>query len=252
MTEQAIEYKLNSNELALLERVKTICITSREKFDEVGLLKVEIKKERDNKFQLWEDLRKPAYDSYQNILKNMKTELEPFDLAIKKCQSAMDDYATEQARKAREAQEKLEREAREKARLEQERILAQAIEAENKRKALLAEAEKARSEKEKEALKAKAEKIEAKQELLEEKASQVFAEPVFVPVETSKGTRQDIEVVVLDLKKLCEEIGKGNIPVTVIKVEEMKLKTWVKACNKKNGEVPGLSIREVCKTSVRK
>ena len=60
MSEKAVEYKEESQALELIESVKTVCITSQEKYDEVGRLKVAIKEGREKQFQLWEALRKSA------------------------------------------------------------------------------------------------------------------------------------------------------------------------------------------------
>jgi membrane protein involved in colicin uptake len=226
MTETVVEYKAQSQELDILEQVKSLRINSEEGYDKAAALKISLKNDLKLRLDKWEPLRAKAYESYQEVLTNMKAECSDYEKGIKICQNEMDRWATEQRRIVQEKQARLEAEARKKAEDERQKLLDKAVKAEEK-----GDIKKA--------------------EILVENAEDVFAEPVFVQAELPKGTKRDIEIKVLNLKLMCAEIANGHIPETLIKVDEQKLKKWVLACNKRKNDVPGLFIHETCKTSVR-
>lgn len=264
--ETIVEYErkieVPGESLAILQQANEIAIYNEEDRLVAGNLKAQIKAIRDPLFKRWDDMRDKSYKAYQKVKNNMDIELAPFDNAIQILQESLDEYVTKIENERRAAQAKLEVEAREKARIEQEKFLAQAVEIENKREDLLAAAEKAELPEERVALYKKALKFEAKQEVLEEKAENVYPEPQFVQpyipkkVELesggSMGIRKDIEVVITDEIEVLKLIVAGKATITLIRFEIAKIKKWCVANNLKGNEVPGLLIKEKSKSTQRK
>ncbi len=125
------------------------------------------------------------------------------------------------------------------------------------------EREKA-EQKEREKLEKRAERAEEngkteKAETLREQAASVYVAPIIVQPEIEKTTRteagtisakDDVELVVNDPLKIIQAVVKGVLPITVVKVQEVELKKYIKAMKWK--ELDGCNIEWVTKNSFRK
>ena len=177
---------------------------------------------------------KDAHSRHRRLCDIKNRIVEPFQTASKYLRSQVSTYQTRLMLERQEAERKARIENEEKARKEQEKILAQAAKAEDQGKT-------------------------GKAEELLEKAEQVYVEPVAIqaPEKTQQiangamTTKVDVEVTVVTVRDLCRAIADGKAPETLVKVEMGKVKTWVKL-NNFRGSMFGLIIREVAGLSLRK
>jgi hypothetical protein len=108
----------------------------------------------------------------------------------------------------------------------------------------------------------KAEKVvdPVREEALIEKADEVKVAPVFIPKTVNKSERTAsgtlntfvpvIEVEVHDVKSICGMIFKGDLPVNVVSVSEMKIKAWAKMFDKPVGMYNGFNINKTEKERI--
>lgn len=99
---------------------------------------------------------------------------------------------------------------------------------------------------------------EEKQEALFEKAEDVYVPPVLLDKTIEKQSRtltgsatwvKDTETTVTSIKLLCGAVASGKVPESL--VEFKKLKAWVKMNDIKQGQIPGLDIKETQREVVR-
>lgn len=175
---------------------------------------------------------KKAHEVHKEIKKKENEALEPAQKVNKILRNKMQDYLlkVEQDRQA------------EQRRLE----AAAAAKAEAERKALLKRAAAA--------------KKDSTTERLQEEAALVEPEPVIAEPKIDKTTRtetatisqlKDYELEVTDIKQFLKEVLYGEVPQTVIKIDIIKLKQYIKSTDKKNGSIKGLQIKEIFKPMIR-
>lgn len=229
MSEEIISYEANEG-LSFIERAKSFIIINQEIYGIAGDFKATLKKELKEREDYFEPLREKAYSSYQEVLDKKKKVCEPFKTAIDYIQKSMDAYLTKLENERREAQRKAEEEAIKQAEKERQALLEKAVKA----------------------------KTEEKQEELLEKAEQVYVKPVIAEpvqpktIKTESGVslsgRRKTEVDVVDLKKLCKAVGDGIVPDTIIDIKYSVLNKWAQSAGIKNGQIPGIIIREEMKS----
>jgi uncharacterized protein with NRDE domain len=83
---------------------------------------------------------------------------------------------------------------------------------------------------------------------------------VFIPKTVNKSERTAsgtlntfvpvIEVEVHDVKSICGMIFKGDLPVNVVSVSEMKIKAWAKMFDKPAGMYDGFNINKTEKERI--
>jgi hypothetical protein len=117
--------------------------------------------------------------------------------------------------------------------------------------------------KEQEKLLKKAEKAPdvATEERLIEEADEIVSEPIFVKPVIQKSERtktgtlntwvEEIQVEIVDVKKICTLIGNGALPVDCATINPAKIKVYVKAFDKKDGKYEGYNVRRIQKERVR-
>ena len=234
MTETMIEYgqDVKQEALSLSEQAKALKIVTVKDFElagEVALSLARIKKQMNAK---WKPMWDKAKASTQGIKDNWNKEIAPVEEAELKISSARAYWKAEQDLIEKEKQERLEREAKEKA------------------------------YKERQALRDKAAEIEKlnpkKAEALLEKAEAVVEKPVFVQKAVEKTTKmesggsitwiKDIEVEVINIGEVCKAVSEGIIPVSC--VEFKNLKQIAKIYGWK-GSIHGLNIKETQRESKR-
>jgi hypothetical protein len=145
----------------------------------------------------------------------------------------MSVYLTEQERIRKAEQARLDEERRKKEEAERQKLNDRAAKAE----------EKGRFD---------------KAEQLREKAEDVYVPPVVVQSEIEKTTRldtgtisqkKDFEITIIDPLKLVQAVAAGIVPISIIKIDESKLKAFIKLQQVK--EFPGCELREVVSAQFR-
>ena len=210
------------NTPAILERANGLVVCDSDTYEAAAILKKELKAEYESWVEKFEPLRIRAEATYDEVLNEKRKTCEPYEKAITIVGNALNSYATKLAEERRAAQAKADAAARAAAEKERQVLLERAAAA----------------------------KSGAKQEELFERAEMVFEKPVIVErkiaktIKTEAGNvtqREGIEVIVVDIKLLCAEIGAGRVPITVVGERQRELAAWVKAMGVK--ACPGLIIR---------
>lgn len=227
MTNGAITEMTNTP--AIIERANELVVCDPETYEAAATLKKQLKEQMALRVADFSPFYENAQEAYtkskiarDGIKKQMELACEPYERAIAVVGNALNSYATELAEERRVAQAKADAAAR--------------VAAEKERQALLERA-------------AAATKASTQESLLES-AENVYVKPVIVPREIAKTIRTEagnitqregLEVIVVDIKLLCAEIGAGRVPITVIGEKQRELASWVKAMSVK--VCPGLIIR---------
>jgi hypothetical protein len=221
-------------ELAIIEeQTKEIIVNSQESYQiAVGFI-INLDQWIKRATAEWEDIRVPAYDSYQNILKKKKEYLDPALILRKRFQKKNDDYLTEQENIRKAEQKRLDDERKKKEDAEKEKLLRKAEKFESSGN------------------------VERAEEMLN-KAENVYIPPSIVAPMVDKTTRlesgtasstTDINVIIQDSKEILKGIIAGIIPISVVAISEAKLKAHVKAFKLKT--LPGCIIEEKQKAIYR-
>lgn len=220
------EAELEQQALTLYEKVLSISIFDQDSYAAAGEVGKGLKELEKKIIDYFEPLRVTAKANYDAVLEKKNSELAPVKEAMDVLRKTMNVFIQEQER-IRQEQERIARVAAEEAaKKEREKLLAQAVKAEEKGK-------------------------DERAESLMEKAEAVYAEPVAVApaidktVRTSSGNitqAKETQITVVDPKTFIAELIKRNMALTMIEVKAAPLKAWVKA----NGLefFPGLSIKQ--------
>lgn len=209
--------------LMLLADARKLAVNNPEDYEKAGLFKKELKAGLQKWVDEYESLLADTKAAYDNVREKKKAACKPYEDAIEVVNNALSVYATRLVNARRIEQAKLEAQARAAAEVERQKLLERAAAAKN----------------------------ESKQEELLERAENVYVEPVIAKREVEKMfktedlkmvQREDIEIIITDMKLFCTEIAAGRAPITAVKLCLDKTKSWVKAMGIK--QCPGLSIRE--------
>lgn len=240
MTETAEVYETEVARPAILERdleqFAPIKVVDEESYVQAAKMLKALKEHRNKVENFFAETKKRAYDLWKHTCK------QEGDLLIKNTaidtmvRTGVNAYLNEQENIRLKAQRKAEEEAMLVAEKEKQRLLEQAVKAEEKGNVDKAEA-------------------------LVEKAEAVYREPVVVPSTVEKTTRLDTggsitrqtetQVIIQDEQLIIKAIAAGLVPATVIEFKLNTLRTWVKTAGIKNGQIPGLLIKKVQKISAR-
>lgn len=224
------EQELEGKSLALFEAAHGIVVTDPETYASAGEFLKGVKDEMKKRKDFFEPMKKTAKAAHSAICDRENETLNPLKEADTMVREKVGVYLDEQDRIKREAQRKLEEQARR--------------DEEKKRKELDKRIEAA--------------KKDSTKERLEAEKEDTFVEPVYANHAVEKTTqvgegsvtrKKDIKVTVVDELAFFKAIGEGTIPLTCVKVEVFKLKTWVKAADKI--AVPGCRITETASVAVR-
>jgi len=173
---------------------------------------------------------KPAKDA---VAEREEKEIKPLKCAEAFVREKINNYLNDQEIKRRLEQSKAEAEAKAIADKEREKLLAQAIKAEEKGK------------------------VEKAEELIE-KAEMIYDAPVIVPnnipktiksENVSTTRRSDIKITIEDPMTVLKGIVAGTIPITVIDFKDQVLKAWIKSSGIRH--VPGIHIQQINSVSIR-
>lgn len=230
-TSQIIEKELEGKALSLKDQATAMTIVDVTSYAAAGELGKNIKELRAKIVDYFAPLKKAAHEAHKAIAAKEAGELKPVDEAINILRATMNSFNAEQERLRREEEARLRKEEEERAEKERQKLLNQAIKAE----------EKGQTEKAEEKL---------------EQAEMVYAAPVTVAPTVAKTVSTDAgnitqaveyQISVTDMKSFITELVKRNMMPTMIEVKVAPLKAWVKA----NGfeQFPGLNINKT--TGVR-
>lgn len=191
-----------------------------------------LKKSQKEHFEKWEEIRKPAYDSYKNIQEKQKAVNDKYDAIIKPQTKAVTDYLNEQERIRQEAQRKADEEARKKADAERERLAKQAEKAIEQGK-------------------------EEKAEELIQKREEVFEETTIISPTVEKTIKSDTVTASTSQALVVEEVNAiafiehavKNKLFHLLKIDSGAVKKYVQANNLES--LPGFKISKTAKLNVR-
>jgi len=233
---QSVENQLKGQAVSLRESAQSIAVTDEKSYLFAGQFAKDIKDCKSKILDYFKPLKEAAHKAHKTITQREAEEIKPLDEADTIVRKGISDYLNEQERIRKETQRKAEAEAAEAARIEQEKILKQAVKAEEK-----GNTEKAES--------------------LIEKAENIYFQPVIIPsiiqkttkLETGGGiTRKtEIEVEIYNEINFLKAITVGKVPLAAIEFKLGVIKSWVKTMKIKHGEIPGLLIKETSGVSIR-
>lgn len=227
MENAVIEKELGSTALTLKEQATAMVVKDVAGYTAAGELGKSIKDLRARIVDYFAPLKKAAHEAHKAITTKESGELKPVDEAIAILRDSMNTFSREQERLRLEAQRKAEAEAKAAADKEREKLLTQAVTAEEKGK-------------------------NDKAESLLERAENVYVAPVTVAptvaktVATTAGNitqAREVTATVTDIKLFLAAMIQQN-PAALAGIVDIKvgpLKAFVKA----NGleQYPGLSIQ---------
>lgn len=232
MEKQLTEQELENGALDLLETAHGMIVTDEKSYSVGCEFLSSIKKEMSIRKNFFADIKEGAHKAWKGIVAKENESLDPLKEADGIVRKSVGAYLDEQDRIKKEAQKKLEEQARK--------------DAEKERKDLLKRAENV--------------KTESKREELIEKAEDVIEEPVFTDHAVQKTTKldsgsvtrkKDIVVDIVDPKLILQGIINGEIPMTCVEIKPNKIKSWIKAAGMQEDTIPGCRIRSTSGVSVR-
>lgn len=209
------ESEIKQEALTVIERAKIVRIFDQDSYDAAAdLLLKQIKPFRKRWQEYWETVKSPAYAAYKAVLDKFNEGDKPLEAAERQVKLAIQAWDAEQGRIRAERQR------------EAEEVLRKQQEEENLRAATMAEESGAS----------------------EEEVNAIVSAPIVTvapPVEPTYAkalgisSRENWKARVVDLKKLCAAIGKGQVPITYVLPNESVLNARAKA-DKQTLNVPGV------------
>lgn len=200
------------NEIQIVDQFRALVVNSQETYEEAAghivALEGLAKKIKD----YWKEPKERAFQAHRAITAKEAEMLKPVEDAKKTVRQKVSGYLTEIERRRREEQARLDRERAERERKEREKLAKAAARAEEKGQ-------------------------DEKADDLRNKAADVYVPPAFVEPVVEKTVRtdaatisqkKDINVTVTSVKALCALVAAGTVPEAVIKVDNVKLKQFVK------------------------
>ena len=221
-----VETSFKEDALTLKSQAQAIKVISKESYVTAGELGKGMKALRARVVEYFKPLKDAANKAHKVLTTKEAEELKPIDEAIKILADSMDTFNAEQERIRKAAQDKIRAEKEAIAAKEREKLLAQAIKAEEK-----GNIEKA--------------------ETLLDKAENVYVAPVTVEPTIDKTVKTDsganitqakkLEVSVTDMKIFIAELVKRDLMPNMLEAKTAPLKAFVEV----NGfeRFPGLDIR---------
>jgi tetratricopeptide (TPR) repeat protein len=224
--EEVVKYETSNNLSILLEQTKILKIKDEQDYMLACKLKADLQRTRNALFNKWEPLRADAYVAYKRIKKNMEEELRLWDEALSLVNKVLTEYLTEKKEEQEKLQQKLIKEAEEEAKKKQEKLLEKAA--------------NAKTEEEAQKILEKAENIYPEPKFIQE---YLYPRKVDIPGGGTIGTRENIEVMIINPKTLVQAIANETLPMTFIKEFNIAaIKNYVKATGKKTG-IPGVEVK---------
>jgi len=209
------EQEIKQEALTVVEQAKVVKITDQATYDQAcSLLLDQIKPFRKRWLEYWAAVKNPAYEAYQAIQKKFSEGDKPLEAAEKQVKTEISRWNEEQEKIRQEKQ----RQSEEAARLAEEE--------ERLRIATMAE---------------EAGATEEEVNSIVDSPITAVAPPVAPTYQKASGisTRENYKARVTDMKKLCQAIAKGIVPVTYVLPNQSALDARAKA-DKLTMNVPGV------------
>jgi hypothetical protein len=210
------ENEIKQEALTVVEQAKIVKITDQPSYDNAcSLLLDQIKPFRKRWNEYWESVKAPAWAAYKAIQEKFNEGDRPLEAAERQVKIEIARWDAEQERIRQEAQRRAEEEVR------------RAEEEERLRVATLAEQSGA-----------SANEVDAIVD-----APIVTVAPLVQPTyQKASGinTRENWKARVVDMKKLCAAIGKGQVPITYVLPNDSVLNARAKA-DKATLNIPGIA-----------
>ena len=209
------EQEIKQEALTIVEQSKLIKITDQPSYDNAcSLLLDQIKPFRKRWAEYWDEVKKPAYAAYKAILDKFNEGDKPLENAERQVKAEIVKWDAEQERIRQELQRKAEEEAR------------KAEEEERLRVATLAEESGATDEEVNAIVNAPITAVAPP------------VEPTYFKV-SGVSTRENWKARVVDIKKLCAAVAKGQVPPTYVLANDSVLNARAKA-DKGTLNIPGV------------
>jgi len=235
-TMEIIDNELSTQVATITEQAGHLLVKDSESLAVANQYLVDLSKMKKVVIEHYKPMKEAANKAHKAITSQEKADLAPIDEADRVVRSLTGAYVEKEERKRQKEQDRLNKLAREKAEREEAKLREKA--------------EKAAAEGNKE-----------EEERLLDKAENVYAEPKIAAPTVDKTSRvegggsvsfiTDIEIEVYDQKEFILAISRGDAPLTVIEFKLAKIKAWIKANGIKQGQVPGIRIKETKRQSVR-
>jgi predicted ribosome quality control (RQC) complex YloA/Tae2 family protein len=208
-----MEEKELKQELKLVEKkIGELVVVDKDTYAMAGQVIIDIDGMIKRVNQYWEDPIKKAFEAHRALTAKRGEMLKPLEDRRKIIKKLISDFATEQARKQREEQARLNLEREERERKEREKLEKAAVKAEEK-----GQTEKAES------LRERAEEVNVPLAIVEPEIKKT--------VSTGAGSitqTNDISVTITDPLKILQAVISGRIPITIVNINETKLKKAIK------------------------
>lgn len=222
MEEQELKHEITTID----SQVSSIVVSNQETYKDAGNVTLTLDGLIKKVKAYWKDPKEKAHQAHKAITEKENEMLAPLKNMRNQVQKKISVYLTEQDKKKREAQAKLDEDRRKKEEAERKKLEARANRAEESGKTDKAEA-------------------------LREQAEDVYVPPAVVESEVEKTTRteagvisqkKELEVVIENPLEVIKAIAKGEAPVTTVEIKIAKLKQYIKLAGLT--EFPGCRIEE--------
>lgn len=222
-----------------LDGLKLFKVTNKETFDEAQVHLEKITRLKKVITAWWKPVIDSAFETKQSAAKALRVNRDKEEECLSRSVRA-DTYLRRLRLDYKTKQDRIDREAREKAEAKAER------EAKKEADKLLKQAEKTADP--------------VREEKLIEKADEVKTTPVFIPKTINKSERTAsgtlntfvpvVEIEVHDITSICGMIYRGELPVNCVTVSEAKIKAWAKSFDKDAGMYDGFNISKTEKERI--
>jgi hypothetical protein len=229
MDENALKQEI----MTVDERIAAVVVCDAQTYEVAGKMVIDLDGLKKKIEAYWKEPIEKAFQAHKALTAKRGEMLKPVDDRRKTLTQKISAYLTEEDRKRREEQRRLDEKRREAEQKERDRLAKLAAKAEEKGKIDKAEA-------------------------LREKAEEVYIPPAVVVPEVERTTRmdegtvstvKDIEIEIVDVKAVLRAVVDGKLPVSIVTVNDAKLKKAIKDFDIK--VLDGVVIREVVKGQFR-
>jgi len=227
------EQELKQEIMTIDNQVKSVVVTDQKSFTEAGNVTLAIDGMIKQVKEYWKEPKEKAFQAHKAITAKESEMLGPLKEMRNHVQKKISQFLTEQDRKRREEQARLDEKRRKEEEAERKRLEERAAKWEEKGNMDKAEA-------------------------LREKAEDVYIPPATVQTEVEKTTRTDagtisqkkkLVITITNPLEVVKVVAKGRAPIAIIDIKESELKSYIKLSALK--EFPGCEITEVIDAQFR-
>lgn len=229
MDEKALE-----KEVQIIDKQVNSLVISGETYELAGEMVLGMDKLIKKINDFFDEPIKLAHATHKNLTTKRSNLIKPIEDRKSMLKKKISVYLTEQERKRKEAQAKLDEERRQKEEAQRQKIIAQAE-------------------------KAEAEGKTEKADKLMDKAAEVYIPQTIVESEIdtniqsesgSVSAKNDIEIEVVDSYAFLSAVANKTLPISLVEIKENKIKQFIKLQGLQ--QIPGVHIREVVVAATRR